>query len=74
MKTLILEASGHICFSWKSEQAISHFRHPLHFESSLAIHIGSFFFAIPKPLEMIGISLGVYFDLSVMFVNGNFFK
>jgi len=43
MKTLILEASGHMRFSWKSEQAISHFLHPLHFEKSLAIHIGSFF-------------------------------
>jgi membrane protein YqaA with SNARE-associated domain len=44
MKTLILDASGHMRFSWKSEHAISHFLHPLHFESSLAIQIGSFFF------------------------------
>ena len=43
MKTLILEASGHMRFSWKSEHAISHFLHPLHFEKSLAIQIGSFF-------------------------------
>jgi len=42
MKTLILEASGHMRFSWKSEHAISHFLHPLHFEKSLAIQIGSF--------------------------------
>jgi hypothetical protein len=45
MKTLILEASGHIRFSWESEHAISHLRQPLHFESSLAIQIGSFLFA-----------------------------
>jgi hypothetical protein len=32
MKTLILEVSGHMRFSWKSEHAISHFLHPLHFE------------------------------------------
>ncbi len=44
MKTLTIEASGHMRFSWKSEQAISHLRHPLHLESSLAIQIGSFFF------------------------------
>ena len=43
MKTLILEASGHMRFSWKSEHAISHFLHPLHFDKSLAIQIGSFF-------------------------------
>ena len=43
MKTLILEVSGHMRLSWKSEHTISHFLHPLHFEKSLAIHIGSFF-------------------------------
>jgi hypothetical protein len=43
MKTLILEASGHIRFSWKSEHAISHFLQPLHLDKSLAIQIGSFF-------------------------------
>jgi hypothetical protein len=42
MKTLTLEASGHMRFSWVSEHAISHFLHPLHLESSLAIQIGSF--------------------------------
>jgi hypothetical protein len=47
-----MEASGHMRFSWKSEQAISHFRHPLHFESSLAIQIGSFFFFVnPEALK-----------------------
>jgi len=30
MKTRILEASGQMRFSWKKEQAISHFLHPLH--------------------------------------------
>jgi len=44
MKTLIIEASGHMRFSWESEHVISHFLHPLHLESSLAIQIGSFFF------------------------------
>jgi len=44
MKTLILDASGHMLFSWKSEQAISHFLQPLHFERSRAIQIGPFFF------------------------------
>jgi hypothetical protein len=43
MKTLILEASGHMRFSWKSEHAISHFLQPLHLDKSLAIQIGSFF-------------------------------
>ena len=43
MKTLTLDASGQIFLSWWSEQAISHLRHPLHFERSLAIQIGSFF-------------------------------
>jgi hypothetical protein len=33
------EASGHMRFSWKSEQTISHLLQPLHFERSLAIHI-----------------------------------
>jgi len=54
-------------FSWKSEHAISHFLHPLHLESSLAIHIGSFFFAILSLLKWCGVSLGVCLDLSVMF-------
>jgi hypothetical protein len=45
MNTLILEASGHMRFSWASEQAISHFLQALHLESSLAIQIGCFFFA-----------------------------
>jgi hypothetical protein len=43
MKTLILDASGHMRFSWKSEQAISHFLQPLHLAKSLAIQIASFF-------------------------------
>jgi hypothetical protein len=43
MKTLILEASGHMRFSWEREHAISHFLQPLHFAKSLAIHMGSFF-------------------------------
>jgi len=42
MKTLILDASGHMRFSWASEHAISHLRQPLHFDNSLAIQIGSF--------------------------------
>jgi len=46
MKTLILEASGHMRFSWKSEHAISHFLQPLQFEKSLAIQIESSFVAI----------------------------
>jgi hypothetical protein len=50
MKILILEASGHMRFSWKSEHAISHFLQPLHFESSLAIQIGSFFVGKLKAL------------------------
>ncbi|MFB3889832.1 MAG: hypothetical protein ACE14S_10110 [Candidatus Bathyarchaeia archaeon] len=37
MKTRTRDASGQILFSWLSEQAISHFRHPLHLEKSLAI-------------------------------------
>jgi len=41
MKTLILEASGHMRSSWKREHAISHFLHPLHLDRSLAIHMGS---------------------------------
>jgi hypothetical protein len=52
MKTRTIEASGHMRFSWKSEQAISHLRHPLHLESSLAIQIGSlFFFVNPEVLK-----------------------
>ena len=43
MKTRILDASGQMRFSWVNESAISHFLHPLHLESALAIHIGSFF-------------------------------
>jgi hypothetical protein len=42
MKTVIRDAVGHTRFSWYSEQAISHFLHPLHFESSRAIQMGSF--------------------------------
>jgi hypothetical protein len=42
IKTLILEASGQMRFSWKSEQAISHFLQPLHLERSRAIHNGVF--------------------------------
>jgi hypothetical protein len=53
MNILILEASGHIRFSWESEHAISHFRHPLHFESSLAIQIGCFLAANSKPSQKI---------------------
>lgn len=49
IKTLILEASGHMRFSWKSEQAISHFLQPLHLDSSLAIQIGSFLVVNFKP-------------------------
>jgi hypothetical protein len=49
MKTLILEASGHMRFSWKSEHAISHFLQPLHFAKSLAIQMGSFFVGKLKP-------------------------
>ena len=49
MKTLILEVSGHMRFSWESEHVISHFLHPLHFEKSLATHIGSFFVANFNP-------------------------
>jgi hypothetical protein len=51
MKTLMREASGHMRFSWKSEQAISHFLQPLHFERSRAIHI-SRFSSGAKPLQL----------------------
>jgi hypothetical protein len=37
-----MDASGQTRFSWKSEHAISHFLHPLHLDSSLAIQMGSF--------------------------------
>ena len=68
MKTLIIDASGHICFSWKSEHAISHFLHPLHLESSLAIQIGSFFFLAKLiSLKTCDFSLNVCSDLNVMF-------
>jgi hypothetical protein len=68
MKTLIIDASGHICFSWKSEHAISHFLQPLHLASSLAIQIGSlFFFAKLVSLKTCEFSLNVCSDLSVMF-------
>jgi len=59
MKTLTLEASGHMRFSWASEHAISHFLHPLHLESSLAIQIGSFLADNPRLLsKRCGFSLG----------------
>jgi hypothetical protein len=47
MKTLILDASGQMRFSWESEHAISHFLQPLHRERSLAIQT-SFFFVLAK--------------------------
>jgi hypothetical protein len=68
MKTLILDASGHIWFSWKSEHAISHFLQPLHLESSLAIQIGSFFFfGNRRPLKNL-IFHKVCFNLNLMFI------
>jgi hypothetical protein len=67
MNTLILDASGHMLFSWKSEHAISHFLHPLHFESSRAIQIGSFlFFANLNPLKTCEFCLNVCFNLNMM--------
>jgi hypothetical protein len=66
MKTLILDASGHIRFSWKSEHAISHLRHPLHFESSLAIQIGSFLSSTNlKTSTNFENSLKMYFNLNL---------
>jgi len=58
MKTLIIEASGHTQFSWNNEHAISHFLHPLHFESSLAIQIGSVFFVNSEILKILEFQLG----------------
>jgi hypothetical protein len=56
MKTLTLEASGHMRFSWESEQAISHFLHPLHLDRSLAIQMGSFLVGNFAPLGIRGFS------------------
>jgi hypothetical protein len=59
MKTLTLDASGHIRFSCASEHAISHFLQPLHFDSSRAIQIASVLVGNSKfLLERCGFSLG----------------
>jgi len=75
MKTLILEASGHMRFSWKSEHAISHLLHPLHFEKSLAIHIGSFCVTIQNPSTALKSFVDGYLNLSMtLIISDNFFK
>jgi hypothetical protein len=66
MKTLIIEASGQTRFSWKSEHAISHFLHPLHLDSSLAIQIGSILRVNCEPLKRLEDSGRTRLDLNVM--------
>lgn len=66
MKTLIIDASGQTRFSWKSEHSISHFLHPLHLDSSLAIQIGSLLGVNCEPLKRL-VDLGRRrLDLNVM--------
>jgi hypothetical protein len=75
MKTVILDAVGQMRFSWYNEQAISHFLHPLHFESSRAIQIGSFFrFKRLTSQKYCGFFVRFLFDLNVMGGDGNLFK
>jgi hypothetical protein len=66
MKTLIIDASGQTQSSWKSEHAISHFLHPLHLDSSLAIQIGSLLGVNYEPLKRLEDSGRTRLDLNVM--------
>jgi hypothetical protein len=70
MKTRIREASGQIRFSWDREQAISHFLHPLHLESSRAIQIGSFLPANFHPLREVPCLLALRFKHGVNLKRG----
>ncbi len=61
MKTRTLDASGQILFSWVSEQAISHFRHPLHLLYSRLTQIELFSFS---SFHMFSNFFAVYLDRS----------
>jgi hypothetical protein len=75
MKMVILDAVGQMRFSWYNEHAISHFLHPLHFESSRAIQIGSFFcFKSWTSQKYRDFFVRFLLDLSVMAGDGNLFK